>query len=275
MLHIALSQVALAIFLAAGNAWEETDESEKGSVNVLSMEVNALQTLHQFQFTPSQLKTLRKIALPLRPELGERQRAKTSDEFRQTLLELRAALVDGDDDRIDELQEKLDALRDAESPEVDDDVEITDKAKPKVKEVLRMLSPRQVAAHIAAYGDEVPEPLESLLAAIDKVRGLNEKDWKELREKVSEEVGRLAAGLDTDKSANVTDQVVQLLIHVRALKDDEFKKERPEFERTARRIVGDLGPFDVLHRLVERSLAELLSNPRLLSAIDALSEPQK
>ena len=55
----------------------------------------------------------------------------------------------------------------------------------------------------------------------------------------------------------------------RALKDDEFKKERPELEKTARQIVGEVGPLDVLRHAVERSLADLLSNPRLAAAIDA------
>jgi hypothetical protein len=135
--------------------------------------------------------------------------------------------------------------------------------------VLRLLGPRQVAAHIAAYGDELPEPLEHFMAAIDKARGLGDKEWRQLRDQVSDEVGRLAAGLDLDKAGEIGDQVVQLLIQVRALSDDEFKKQRADIEKSARRILGDLGPFDVLHRLVERALAELLSNPRLLAALDA------
>ena len=104
---------------------------------------------------------------------------------------------------------------------------------------------------------------------MNKVRGLKDEQWKQLRDEVSEEVARLVAGLDTEKAGHVSDRVVQLLIQVRALKDDEFKKERPELEKTARQIVGEVGPLDVLRHAVERSLADLLSNPRLAAAIDA------
>jgi hypothetical protein len=233
------------------------------------MEVAALRTLRQFEFTPAQIKALRKIAAERPAEVGDREQGRASDAYRQMLLDLRGAILSGDDDRIEKAQEKADALQESELPELDDGIEITDHAKKRVADVLRMLSPRQVAAHIAAYGDEVPEPVERFLEAIDKARSSSDKEWKKLREDVSDEVGRLAAGFDADKSGEIADRVVQLLIQVRALDDDEFKKQKPELVKSARRIAGDLGPFDVLHRLVERALAELLSNPRLIAALDA------
>jgi hypothetical protein len=239
------------------------------NANDLSLEIAALRALHQFEFTPSQLKALRKIAGQAPADDGTRQQARTSDEFRQALLDLHAALLKGDDDRIEERQDKVDTLQESEVPELDDGIEITDHAKKNVAKVLRLLSPRQVAAHIAAYGEELPEPLEHFMAAADKARGLGDKEWQQLRDEVADEVGRLAAGLDVDKAGEIGNQVVQLLIQVRAQSDEEFRKRRPDLEKSIRGILGDLGPFDVLHRLVERALAELLSNPRLLAALDA------
>jgi hypothetical protein len=67
----------------------------------------------------------------------------------------------------------------------------------------------------------------------------------------------------------VSDQVVQLLIQARALKDDEFKRERRDLEKSARQIVGEVGPMQILRHAVERALAELLSNPRLPTALEA------
>ncbi len=55
----------------------------------------------------------------------------------------------------------------------------------------------------------------------------------------------------------------------RALKDEEFKAERPELEKMAGEIVGNLSPLDVLRHVLAQDLAELLSNPRLVAAIDA------
>jgi hypothetical protein len=249
------------------------DEPVKGgplSVNELSMEVAALQALFQFDFSKSQLETLRKFAKETAQEVGARQAAKASDDFRTTLATLRDALVKPDDEeRIGRLLEHLDSLRDSENPEVDDALEITDEARSRAPEVLKLLSARQVATHLASYGDQMPDPTERLLDALGKVRGLNEKEWKKVREEVSEDVGRLVAGLDVEKAGQIGDKVVQLFIQVRALKDDEFKTQRPELEKMARQIVGNIGAFDVLRHVVEQALAELLSNPRLAAAVDA------
>src|SRR5258707_10925029 len=49
-------------------------------------------------------------------------------------------------------------------------------------------------------------------------------------------------------------------------------RSRPELEKKARELVGDVGPIEVLRHVVQQSLAELLSNPRLMVAIDARSE---
>jgi hypothetical protein len=234
------------------------------------MEVAALQALYQFRFTPEQMVKLKKLAGETAEETGARLAVAVSDAFRRTLFDLRSALVKADDEeRIAKLFERLEDLRDAENPELDDAVELTDAARRRAPEVLGWLNARQVATHLAGYGDEFPDPLERILAALNKVRGLKDEQWKQLRDEVSEEVARLVAGLDTEKAGHVSDRVVQLLIQVRALKDDEFKKERPELEKTARQIVGEVGPLDVLRHAVERSLADLLSNPRLAAAIDA------
>ncbi len=101
------------------------------------------------------------------------------------------------------------------------------------------------------------------------MRDPRQVDLKQVRDEVSEEVGRLAAGLDVDKAGQISDQVVQLLIQARALQEQEFKKRQPQLEKEARQIVGEIGPVDVIRHVVEQALAEMLSNPRLTAAIDA------
>ena len=107
------------------------------------------------------------------------------------------------------------------------------------------------------------------MEALEKVRPLNPEQWKAAREAVAEEVSRGVAGLDSDKAGQLNDKVVQLLIHARALKDEDFKTERPELEKMARAIVGNVTSLDVLRHVLAQDLAELLSNPRLVAAIDA------
>ena len=53
------------------------------------------------------------------------------------------------------------------------------------------------------------------------------------------------------------------------LKEEDFKAQRKELEADATKLVGDLGTMDVLRRVVEHGVAELLSNPRLGAAVEA------
>jgi hypothetical protein len=234
------------------------------------MEVAALQAFHQFRLTSTQLETLRKLAKETTPEPSHREAAKASTAFRDTLAALRNALVENDDeDLIDQVQEELEELTQKENPELDDGVEVTDAARVRAPELVRSLTGRQLARYLASHAEEIPEPLERILEALGTVRKLDPAEWKQVRTAVSDEVARGVAGVDADKAAQVADQVVQLLIQARAMTEEEFKTERPELEKTAREIVGNLGPLDVLRHFLAQDLAELLSNPRLAAAIDA------
>ena len=147
---------------------------------------------------------------------------------------------------------------------------MADAAQKRAPEALRLLCAKQAAQDIAAVADDITDPTELLLDALEQVRQLQEQDKvKGYRDQVGEEVGRLVGGLDPDKAGKIADQVVQLLIAVRSLKDDEFKAQRAELDRKARALIGDVGPTDVIRNFLEHSLADLLSNPRLVAAINA------
>jgi hypothetical protein len=269
-LCVLLSSAGLCFCSALPGFAEDAAKSAPQSLNELSMEVSALQTLHQFRFTPEQKTKLKKLAAETSEDAGARQAVKASEAYRRVLLDLRSAMLAGkNDEQIGKLEEKLEKLRESEKPEVDDGVEITDEARRRAPEVLGWLSARQVATHLAGYGDQFPDPRARLLEALNKVRGLKDEEWKQLRDDLADEVSHLVAGLDDDKVEEIHDRVVQLLIQARALKDDEFKKERTDLEKTARQIVGEIGPLEVLQHFLERTLAELLSNPRLAPALEA------
>jgi hypothetical protein len=259
-----------AVFLAMLAPVQSAPPGTKTSLNDLSLEVSALQALRLFQITPEQMQKLRRLARDTVDDLGARQPASASDDFRRALVDLRNALAGGaEDDRIGELQKKLDSLSDDEMPDLDDGIEITDAAREQAPRLLQELGARQVAAYIAAFGDDFPDPVEGVLDALRKVRGMKDDEWKQLRAELAEDVGRLAAGLDIDRASRISDQVVQLLIQARALSADEFKKQKPELEKSARRVLGPAGPLTVIQNTLEVALAELLSNPRLTAAIDA------
>lgn len=265
-----LFSLAYWLFAQAQPKQPAAPAAAKVSVPELSMEVAALQALVQFGITPEQMAYLRKLAPETMSETGARPAAKVSSEYRRTLMALRDALAKSTEpDRIGELQERLEKLRDTEAPDLDDGVEITDAAREKAPAVLQRLSARQVAGFLAAYGDDFPDPGERLQAALQQVRELSDKDWKETRDVISADVSRLVAGLDPEKCEEVANQVVQLLIKVRAFKPEDLKQHQAELEAEARRIVGKQGPFEILRHATLHALAELLSNPRLTAALDA------
>jgi hypothetical protein len=262
----------LALLTAACPAPAAADDAKKDGLSLtdLSLEVNALLRMHYFKVTPSQMDRLQKLAKETAEKPRKRKAGQASDDLREALESLHGALVeDLDDDQIDSLEERLDDLREAEKPALDDDVEITDAARRRAPEVLRQLSARQVAAYIAANSDDLHDPLERLTEALAKAQELKARAWKELRDETAEEVGLLVAGLDEEKSEKVSSKALTLLSRARGLTAEEFRKQQPELEKEARRIVGDVQPTDVLRHAAEYALAELLSNPRLEAALKA------
>jgi hypothetical protein len=262
---------AVGLCMASQSRAEEAAKpahSEPANLNNLSLEVTALQTLYQLRVTPKQMETLRKLAKETTPKTFTPKEVKGSAKLHKTLAALRVALLKEDEDQIGSLGDKLADLTSEESFEPDE-VEITEAAQRRAPEVLRMLSARQVANYVGSDPDQFPDPLELITDALEKARNLPVQEWRDLRDDVSERVGLLLAGLDDAKADKISEDVVDLLIKARSLKDDEFKAQRKELEKAARDILGDVGPTDVLRNVVERALAELLSNPRLSAALDA------
>jgi hypothetical protein len=231
--------------------------------------------LHQLGVTSSQAKALAKVAGDTAGKLGDRKAAKASDKYRKTLVDLRDALLKRDQERINELTDQKDDLEDSESPELNDDVEVTGEARKQTPNFVRLLGPRQVLSYLALYEDELPDPLASLQGALDKSRTATAAEWKELREETVEQVGWQVAGLDTAAVAKVSGKVGEFLDRVKALKDDDFKAQRADLEKAAREIVGDLAPTDVLRHVLEHDVAELLSNPRLPDVLAAWMKDSK
>lgn len=244
---------------AAGGA------DEPPPLNDLSMEVAALQTVYLLQLTPSQRSALREMVQKAAPQAAAaRKPAKASAEFRQTLADLRAALATGDDaERIDKLSARVDELRQKEKPQLDDGFDLTDEAVEAAPRLLRLLTARQLAVYAGAFADDIADPLEEILEALPRVRDMDDRKWKEFRGGMTETLGTLLGGVDADRSGAYRDKVLQLLILTRGLSDADFKEQRPELEKKARAIVGNVGPLDVLRNYLESQLAELLSNPRL------------
>jgi hypothetical protein len=234
------------------------------------MEVVALRELKFLQAKPGQLEALRKLARETAPAPGARPPVKESEAFRKALTGLRDALVKGDVDRVNTLQKKVDDLREAEEIELTDQFELTDAARRRAGEALRLFNANQLAVYLAFYADDVADPLERVLGAMAEMRDLEGEEAEELRDAVAQQVGWLVAGLDLGRSGKVSAQVTALLDRARGLEDAAYAKQRPELEKAAGQIVGAVAPLEVLRHYLEWAMAELLSNPRLPGALDAL-----
>jgi hypothetical protein len=259
-----------AVWSAGGNPTMADKADDPLPLPQLAQEVAALQTLYDLRLTPPQLKRLQRLAEGTAARPAAAPGVRVSKELRRAMKNLHRALVEAKDpEKVEQVIDEVERLRDAEEPELHDDFEVTEEAEEKVAEALRLLTASQVAAFAGAYSDVIADPRELLREALDKVRGLPAEEWKEYREAVGEDVGRLVGGLDAERAQRVNDQVVQWQIVIRSLTDDEFKSQRDDLGKQIEELVGDIDPTEVLRHFLEHTLAELLSNPRLNAALEA------
>ena len=253
----------------------DTKAQDAMSLSDLSMEIAALQSLHRFEFTPAQMTLIRKLAAEAAPKGEKRKEGKGSGKVRKRMLDLRDALVIGNEARIEELEEQLADLLEEEETDIDDRVAITASAVRPATELLQSLTIAQVAAFLAKAADDVPEPAAALIGSLDVVVELKEPEWNDLAKEITDELKWQLGGLDPKRNSAIAEQAEQFLKRVRALNEKDLEKQRPELEKSARDLVARTPPTIVLHHFAERTLAELLSNPRLTAAVDALLEKEK
>jgi hypothetical protein len=247
---------------------EETTKPSELSLGELAMEVQALRILRNLNFSPTQLKHLEKLAkdtsMPARQRKG-----KASAEYRKILSNLRDALAIEEEDSIDGLSDQLDQLNESEKAELDDAVEITEAAKKAVPELLKHLKVTQYVAYVVLVADQVVDPADELKDRLDKVRQLTLAEWKEQREEVADGVAKLLAGIDPKKTEKVREKVCAILNQARTLKEEDYAKKRPDLEKDIDELANENGPGEVVKHIVELALADLLSNPRLTTALEA------
>jgi hypothetical protein len=255
--------------VVAANTPAEPPVAEKkkiSDVTNLHWEVTALETIAQLKLTRPQLEHLAKLAAATAGKRSAAHPPQVSAEYQKTLQNLHAALLDDNEARIADETLTLEELRDKENPDFEE-VEITAAARRQTPELLRTLGARQVMGYLADFADEFPDPRDKLDDAIEEIR--QTKEWQELRDEVAGQVAWLEAGLDSAAETKVRQRVVELLNRVHKMSDDEYKKQEDELARQIDSIAGKVGPTEVIRHFLERSLAELLSNPRLSAAVAA------
>jgi hypothetical protein len=273
LLLTAVSFVGLVSRPAADEPKKAADKSKKAaelSTSDLALEVAALRTLYYLKATPAQLDALGRLAKETMSQPRDRK-GKAGAEYRRVLAELREALAEQDDERIDTLDDQLDELSRSEAPDLDEEVTITSAARKHAPQLLRKLKATQVASFLGLYADTIADPEDQLVDIVDKVRDLKPAEWKEKRDSFADEIAGLVAGVEEGKTSKLREEIISLLDRIRGMKAEEFESRRAELEQTARQLTANAGPTEVLRNVMERTLASLLSNPRLTEALKARS----
>ncbi len=260
-----------SVALAANNAAPFAAPAKENKEDVVSIhyEVAALETMNHLKLSRSQIEQLRKLAATTAHKSLPIRAVKTSDAFEATLRELRDALVDDNEARVEALTLALDDLREKEEVPEFDDVALTADARRHAPEVLRHLGARQLMGFLGDFSEDFPDPRDKLDEAFDEIRTMEGKEWEALRDETAGQIAWLIAGLDAATESKIRPRVVALLNRVHPMKDSEFEAKQEELSKQVEDIVGKVGPLDVIRHFTERSLAELLSNPCAATAAEA------
>lgn len=238
-------------------------------LNLACLRVRAMDTLYELDLSPAQLKALRTAAAGCASDAA-RKPAPENAKLAGALKDFAAALLArGDDEKIAELRNKVTELSDDDDANLDDDVHPTPAARTRAVEASQRFNAAQVAAFLASHADQVADPAEAMVSLLAEVRETD--DAAEADEQVrdqSEDLGWLVAGQDAKRAAAVT---AQIGAWVKANKD---AAPGAPLEESARKVVGSTPPMVVLTHWMENRTAELLSNPQLPQAIDAVLASQ-
>jgi hypothetical protein len=243
------------------------------SVSFLSMEISALQALRQFQFDNDQLEKLIKVGSGEPGKGGtvpvNRRRAAgtASKEVLEKMIAIRKVLLDGEnEDDLQKMTEELQALLAKDKASIDDNIEITNAARKEAASVYRMLRVDQLASYIGKIADDIEDPIDQVMSALEQVGSLSDDEWKEQQTEIVDGIAQAVAGLDAAKAKNLTKDLLSLLTRARGIKKADLEKQMPELEEAARKIVGEIDAETVLRNRIQIDLATLLSNQSLTIA---------
>jgi hypothetical protein len=241
-----------------------------------------------------------------RPPGNPRKAADATDAYKRVLSELRIAFIAGQDDRIVDLTDQLEELAEDDSIELDDVVTITENAKRICHQTTTHMTPECVVNYLNSYGKDFPAPINMLgsafidrnpgapIAAASKAFLLKELTWQLCgyplypnknqkgmtdaeRKKVVEKIAEID-GKERKKKEDVEKRIGGLIDKASNMSADDCKKEwaingslRKEYDAIKREVFpGEvLDNFVLLRHLLQQDMAELLSNSRLVPAIEA------
>jgi hypothetical protein len=235
----------------------------------LRREVDALETLYHLEPTEAQLNGLLALAAKTAAKPAAPAQARAGVDYIKTLRDARAALVRNDEAQVSILYKKLAEIEEQEDAEIGEGFDLTDAALKAAPAALKLFTAAQVVSYLAAMENEVPDPVERIVLALNEGIDLAANEWKSLRDETAEEAACLIHGFHSEAVKGTVKEVTELLERGHRLKSSELEKEIDGLERAARKLAGDVGPAAVLQHYMEREMAEFLSNPEAVAALRA------
>ena len=232
----------------------------------LQLEVNALSTLQDLHLTPDQLTALQALSAdtagtlptaPLKLEAGHVAALQT----------LRTALISGTEEQISDAEDKVADFEEQQDADDEPDVDTTDAAKGKAGAAIKVLTPRQIAGYISENIDDVADPGEILVDALNQCHDLTEDDYQSLKEDTCDDLGQLAGGFSPSKPPSIIGKAGRFLDGARHLSADDFKTQLPTLREQAVKLGHGIDPMGCLRHWFEGEMADLLSNPQLGAAL--------
>ncbi|HTL28714.1 MAG TPA: hypothetical protein VL282_05830 [Tepidisphaeraceae bacterium] len=234
----------------------------------LVYDVAALERLQQLDVSAEQLRAIDKLAVGVKPQALP-DKMKLTDEYRSALSEYRKAMISGDEDKISTAEDKVGEIKEKNEDSPDAEIDATESARHAAPELLSLLRPSQIAGYVSEHSDDVPDPLQTMLDALDEIQGKDGDDYTSVKEEASDQVALLLAGLDPAAQAPIAKKVGDWIDSAHKLSADELKTKHASLEASAKEIVKQPDPIQCLRNWLLRDLADLLANPQLHDVITA------
>ena len=240
--------------------------------------------LYEFDLSGGQLKQLRAAAAGAGSK-QKRATAKGTDGLKNKLREFQAALLERNScDQIDDLRNEIADLAGENDVQLDDGIQITADARTNAAKMLRHFKASQLAAFLAAHAAEVGDPVEIMLDTADQLREMRAKvaGARPRRGQAHDRRNRGAGAIrirrrrrtrgrtGRDRKAPAVAAEAAKLIDAAASSKENTSAARKKTLEQAQVIAGKIHPVHVLNNWLEQQVAELLSNPQLPDAIDAM-----
>jgi hypothetical protein len=231
------------------------------------LEVAALELIYDFKLDADQMRAMKAVAATTMSAPRKRDDPGVGDRYLNILRDLHTALIEAvDDPRITTLEGKMADLVDAKGFDIDDEIISTGPATAQAVRFVAMLSPRQLGSYFAANGDNIRDPADVILDGLTPEEG---QTWAQSRAAaVAECVDVVAAG-DAARKTDLAKKLTDWLEQTHALPPEQIASDRKRLRGDLVKLIGPVDSSAVLRRYAERDMAQLLSSPRLVAAIEA------